>query len=267
MSDYYVYFLIDSRTELPFYVGKGRGKRSSQHLREAAKPGHAWSNAIKCRRILAIQRSGGQVIIQHVHSNLSNSEALTIESLYIKQYGRLVDNTGTLTNVITEDQVRPTAYISVDQYTLSGEYVCTYSSVQEAAAAAGVAVNTMSGVINNRCHRGKHMRTAGGFRWVHSGHKLPTYDRYKASYAPKQRPICQYTLQGEIIKTYGSATEACNELGLDPGRISVCCNRGRIKTVGGFCWAFEGSEPRLPNLRSKRYSDYLHQSGLAPDPV
>jgi hypothetical protein len=34
MNEFYVYGLIDPRTEKLFYIGKGKGKRISQHFNE-----------------------------------------------------------------------------------------------------------------------------------------------------------------------------------------------------------------------------------------
>jgi hypothetical protein len=253
---FYVYALIDPRTLLPFYIGKGTAKRDVAHINEAKKDTSLWSNSMKCRRIRSIQDSGLAVIIERWHKNLQEEEAYDIESQYISQYGRLVNKSGILTNIISEDSIHPRLYKKVDQYAIDGRLVQTFDSVQEAAAAVNVTPNTLSGVLNQRSWKGKTMRTAGGFRWVHAGSELPPYDRYEAIYESKKKRVCQYSLTGEFIQSFNSAVEASDQLGVNVQRISICCNRGRLKTADGFCWAFEGEEPRLPNLKLARYQSH-----------
>jgi hypothetical protein len=255
-NKYYVYALIDPRTQQPFYVGKGSDKRDVAHLAEAKKDSSCWYNVMKCRRIRSIERSGHDVVVERWHEHLSEDDAYRLESAYIKQYGRLVNKSGILTNVVSEDRTQPKQYKKVDQYSLDGQFIQTYDSVQEAAAAVNVTRNTLSGVLNCRTWQGKTMRTAGGFRWVHTGQELPPYNRYDAIYQPKKKRVCQYTLAGELIQTFESAREANDATGANVQRISICCNNGRLKTADGFCWAFEGEEPRLPNLGLARYQSH-----------
>lgn len=50
-------------------------------------------------------------------------------------------------------------------------------------------------------------------------------------------PVLQYTLNGELIKKWKSAREACMELGLYPSNISKCC-KGILKQTGGYKWKY-----------------------------
>lgn len=49
----------------------------------------------------------------------------------------------------------------------------------------------------------------------------------------KSKPVNQYTLEGEYIKTWENATDAARELGISKCHISSCCH-GKRKTAGGF---------------------------------
>lgn len=51
------------------------------------------------------------------------------------------------------------------------------------------------------------------------------------------KPVSQFTLEGEFIKTYPSAREAEREIGIDNSSISLCCN-GKHKTAGRYIWKF-----------------------------
>lgn len=264
MNRFYVYALIDPRIHKPFYIGKGSRNRPMSHLTEAKKSVEEWTNPLKCRRINVIWEAGEKVIIKKLQERLTEEESYSIESHYIAKYGRLVNKSGTLTNIMSEDRVHPRRYKKVDQYSLSGVFIRTYDSVQEAAHSASVTENTLSGVINSRCHKNKTLRTAGGYRWTHHQQSLPHYDRYEAIYEPKKKGVCQYSLSGGYIKTYDSAKQAEKETGTNAGRISGCCHKRRFKSANGFCWAFEGDVPRLPNIRNKRY---LHQSCVLAPPA
>ena len=51
------------------------------------------------------------------------------------------------------------------------------------------------------------------------------------------KPIAQFTLDGELIKTYPSAHEAERQTGIRQCNISECC-RGKRKTANGYMWKF-----------------------------
>lgn len=51
------------------------------------------------------------------------------------------------------------------------------------------------------------------------------------------KSVNQYSLDGKLIATYSSITEASKSIKIDNGNISRCCN-GKLKTVGGFIWRF-----------------------------
>lgn len=50
--------------------------------------------------------------------------------------------------------------------------------------------------------------------------------------------VIQFTLKGEFIKTYPSASEAGRQTGIKTSNICDCCN-GKYKTAGGFIWKYE----------------------------
>lgn len=65
----------------------------------------------------------------------------------------------------------------------------------------------------------------------------PEYFRKNAEAVRKacSKPVDQFTLEEEYIKTWESAAEAARELGLDQSCISACCN-GKQKTAYGHIW-------------------------------
>ena len=57
----------------------------------------------------------------------------------------------------------------------------------------------------------------------------------------QNKKICQYTLNGDFIKSFFSCKEINRELGIWAQGVSRCL-KGKYLSSGGFCWAYEGDE-------------------------
>lgn len=102
---YYVYFLKDPNTDLPFYVGKGKGKRAQYHITQNQK-GKNTENPYKDHVIRQILSEGRVPIIEYVFWSDLESTAYEHEEELIKKYGRKrFDENGILTNLC--DSSRP----------------------------------------------------------------------------------------------------------------------------------------------------------------
>lgn len=53
----------------------------------------------------------------------------------------------------------------------------------------------------------------------------------------KSKPVNQYTLDGQFIKTWIGASQAMQELGIDKSSIGRVC-KGTKKSAGGFKWSY-----------------------------
>lgn len=95
MNNFYVYALISSIDMQPFYIGKGKGNRCLDHLKETSTN---TSNVHKFNKIQSILNADGEVIIVKIFNNLDNDTAYQIEELLIRMYGRKNDG-GILTNI------------------------------------------------------------------------------------------------------------------------------------------------------------------------
>lgn len=99
---FYVYKLIDPRTNTPFYVGKGYGERINNYIQRYPKV-----NEYTRTRIEEIALSGNVLQIQYVSESLSEQAATKLETQLINQYGRMIkDAGGILTNVRSSDHTR-----------------------------------------------------------------------------------------------------------------------------------------------------------------
>lgn len=75
--DYYVYLLVDPRSDEVFYVGKGVHHRAHQHVKEWLKG--KVDNVAKCRRIGEIIRSGNEVQALCFQGDMEEEDALDLE--------------------------------------------------------------------------------------------------------------------------------------------------------------------------------------------
>lgn len=129
--------------------------------------------------------------------------------------------------------------VPVDQYTLDGEFIKTFSSVAEA-------VNTLDNgyssgiyhVLNGDTH------TYKGYRWTKHGEKLVMREKNT-----NWSKYDQYTMDGKFIQTFNTASEAMNAVnGGLPGLSLVIT--GKIRYYKGYRWARHG-EPLRP-LKEKK---------------
>lgn len=79
------------------------------------------------------------------------------------------------------------------------------------------------------CAKGKYKLSAG-YKW-----KLLSSSRNFAN-----KPIKQFDLKGNFIKTWQSAEQAAKTLNINSSGIRKCCN-GKLKTSNGFIWYFENN--------------------------
>lgn len=94
-TNFYSY-LLKRPNGVPFYAGKGKGRRCFVHL----KP---WclkydTNRLKVNIIEKIRRNGEEPIVEIIKKDLTENEAFQIETEQIKLYGRIEDG-GLLANM------------------------------------------------------------------------------------------------------------------------------------------------------------------------
>lgn len=133
---------------------------------------------------------------------------------------------------------------SVDQYTIDGEFVATYSSAMDAARSVGA--NSNSAVVG--CCKGKSV-TAHGFIWKYHGEPFDPDDYTKRVSAwresamtvatknaeAKKIAVAQEDNAGNLIATYASAVDAQKATGINRNSIRRCC-KGFLKHAGGYVW-------------------------------
>jgi len=104
---FYVYGLYDPLKNELFYIGKGKiaNNRHKDHLTER----RGKENKLRWQRICHLRKAGVEPVIQILIENIECEEtAYNEESKLIKQYGKIIDNTGILTNIL--DDARPPSW-------------------------------------------------------------------------------------------------------------------------------------------------------------
>jgi hypothetical protein len=108
-AKYYTYTLTDPRTLIPFYAGKGSGKRAYRHSKLYISDD--CKNPRKNALIRSIQEDGMEPIVTLVETGLVEHVALQSEYDLIKQLGRKhIDFNGVLLNILPGGESTPNNY-------------------------------------------------------------------------------------------------------------------------------------------------------------
>jgi len=280
MNNFYVYAYLDPRKigkytygELsfdyePFYIGKGTKNRCYSGIRDKIK-------SLKTCKIRSLIDSGNFPIVTKIYENISNEEACSLEIESIKKIGRIDLKLGPLTN-LTDGGTGGTGLKHTPEWK---KILCKpvlqykkdllineYSSVKEASEKTGLIKQNISSCLTGR------YKTTGGFSWQYKNeedklqghvkekitmprHSKETIEKMKGSAkrgadhpakkmtgenSPHAKMVVQKSLDGDIIKIWGSMQNIRKELGFTPSNICRCC-QGSVKRIGGFKWEYYNS--------------------------
>lgn len=128
----------------------------------------------------------------------------------------------------------------VVQYDLECNIINNYSSVSEASRQSGCDQSDIS-----YCCANKKVKTVGGFIWRFEG------DIPKSNIQPKNKKVCQYDFNGNLINTFNSMSEAANSCITGKDNIGKSCS-GKTISVGGYIWRFyKDSFNKYPTYKTK----------------
>lgn len=230
---YYVYVLIDPRTDQPFYVGLGKNNRAESHL-------YNWSsckdgNPAKYYKIRNIRKAGLEPFVQYYQQDLTRDQAADVEQCLIERWGRLHLG-GILTNITEGGDGYAHGHRSVKQHNLFGEYIQTFTSCIEAAKSVGQERST---AIIDCCKQKPNSRSAYGFLWCYEEDQLNLEWCFR-----NIKPVYQWTLDGELVARYHNISNAVAHTGFDRNgsEISRCCRETHRKCKG-FLWTY-GEQPK-----------------------
>lgn len=124
--------------------------------------------------------------------------------------------------------------VPIDQYSVDGELLNTFDSFQDALR-----------YLDKRLDQGCNIRMCCngespirfGYVWRYHGDSFDKYPVYQKR-GGTDKPVDQYTIDGNFIKTHSSAKTAAIAVGLKRGSsIGLVC-RGERKSAKGFLWKY-----------------------------
>lgn len=153
----------------------------------------------------------------------------------------------------------------VIQYDLNGNYIKTYSCATEAAKTTKTPISRISDCANGKRY------SSNGFIWLYEDDddiKTKLMLKIQEKRHPsamcggsnhRAKAIEQYTLYGDYIKTYSSASEAAEKLGIDYSSIKQCAGnkKKQCKSAGGFIW-INSDEPDKQSALKQRMKIHRH---------
>lgn len=222
MNIFYVYALIDLRTNLPFYIGKGNRNRYSRHFNETKE---TTSNIQKFNKIQYLKSIGYEVPVVKLYENLDEETAYYIEEFFIWKYGRKnLDENGILTNIDFGGRKRPRGYVMTAETKMKislsnkGRKVSDITRKKISIANSG----SSNGMYGTKCNPSTEIRNKISQRLLKSEKFLSSRksDEYRKKISKSQsKPTYLLAQNLNIIKTYNNCREIADELGFTYGNI------------------------------------------------
>ena len=127
--------------------------------------------------------------------------------------------------------------VSINQYSMGGKYIRTFSSAEEAMVKLGTGSKSH---IFSCCNGGR--RTAFKFQWRYAKYGTdditPTLNNLSDKRAMAiSIPVSQFTKEGVYVNTFQSGKLASRVIGRAAANITACC-KGIRPTSGGFIWRY-----------------------------
>lgn len=125
----------------------------------------------------------------------------------------------------------------VYQYNSEGDLISTYCSAKKASETTNINL----GNICSCCR--KIVRQAGGYFWSYTKEtKQDVISQFNGNlkdsiFTRNEKPVNQYSLDGELLNTYKSIKEASINTGITAQQISFSCKNNRI--AKGYYWRYK----------------------------
>ena len=128
-----------------------------------------------------------------------------------------------------KEKYSPLIYRQIEQYSLDGEYIRSWSNYEEAENE--LKLHNILSALNGR------NRTCGGFQWKYKDSKKEIKP-YKTARVYEGKHIYQYDLQGNYIREWQSSYDASHELKIPHQHIDRVLN-GTRKMTRGYVFTYD----------------------------
>ena len=169
-------------------------------------------------------------------------------------------------NNTTINKLKNTEYANrkrtpIDYFDLQGNYLGTAKSYNDAQLVTGAHKENILKVIKGR------LLSTHGFRFSYHNNNningIGPLEKTRPS-GPKlktDKPIYQYTLNGEYLNEYKNHIEVEKILGFNASNILKCA-KGESGTSHGYIWSFEGKNSINPRRDKTKYPKKIYQFDL-----
>lgn len=209
-----IYKVINTETN-EIYIGattKSIDERKNDHIQKSSKKLGSYFQE-------AIGTYGPEAFIwEQIDTASTNDELAQKEIKYILENKAVEEGY----NSDKGGGIKKTIY----RYNLDGSLNTTFSDL----TTAGNSINVRKQDISRSCWSANH--TLGGYLWSYE---------FKEKFIPKpdirKKEVIQYSLNGNVLVRYISASEASRKTGISKTCITRCCRGERIQS-GGFIWKY-----------------------------
>lgn len=209
-----IYKVINTKTD-EIYIGattKSLNERKIDHIQKSnIGKGYKFHNAISTYGIDSFKW-------EQIDTASNNDELASKEIKYISEYNSFEKGL----NGDRGGSVKKTVY----KYNLDGSLNQTFEDLTSASNTIDVRKQD----ISRACWSVNH--ALGGYLW--------SYD-YRVPYIPesdnRKKEVIQYSVDGNLLARYISASEASRKSGISKTCITRCC-RGEREQTGGFLWEY-----------------------------
>lgn len=132
----------------------------------------------------------------------------------------------------------------VEYYDIKGNYIKTFNSAHQAEIETGINYSSICACCREEIKHTKEFQ----WKYVNSNKKIKDLSTEKIII--KQKKICQYNLNGDLLQVYNSLKEAANETQINKSIICNVCNY-KGKTAGGYIWRYYGDDFVNKNKKTK----------------
>jgi hypothetical protein len=232
---FYVYALIDPRNNMPFYIGKGKGRRAKTHLWEIPET----RNVFKENKINSIRAAGLEPKIEYLAEDIIDEKlAYKMEEDLILRFGRKGYETyGILTNILLDSRPpnhKGKTYEEIYGTDRAQEEKRKRADLQKARG--GYGPKKHSDETKTKIKDASSGENNAMWGRKHSEETRQKISKNKKSPTGKDHPISKHWIlespNGEIYEQIGDLKSLCKKLGLSFSTLHMAHLRNRIPNRG-----------------------------------
>lgn len=227
-------FLIELHGEQHYFPFTFNGE--SNEIKQKNLDERKYLDSIKSK--YCIKNNIPLLIIKYTNFNVKNEIVKTFYSKCLYDGIEFDNYIFTSGNVKNDNQIkikrvykRPVVQINLETKSI----VRKFRSLAEAKRITGISDGQISDCCKYKC------KTAGGYAWAYDNEDLDILDIINFASSPNKKRatiVYQKDKNGNIVKEWGSITEAANYFHIKYQNIQACCS-GKQKSCKGFLWEYK----------------------------